>query len=198
MNEENSKRVTLIPIMSIAIFMILIFSAGYAYFTMNTTKAANTANANFTMPGRPTLTCNKTDSAVTIQLANMIQSKNGNIAGTATPKLECTCKGSGFCTFDVNLQAPSGFTLKQNNEVTFAFTANKSGMPSSCANITTAANFSAGKKATGCKIQATTSGNTFLFTGTINFYNINAEQGDRGGSTYVFTLKSENPAFTTS
>ena len=197
MNEGNSKRVTLIPIMSIAIFMILIFSAGYAYFTMNTTKAANTANGNFTMPGRPTLICNKTDSAVTITLANMVQAKNGNIAGTASPILDCTCKGSGYCVFDVNLQGPSGFSVKQGNEVTFAFTANKAGMPSTCGNLT-AANFAAGKKATGCKIQASASGNTFRFTGTINFYNINAEQGDRGGSTYVFTLKSENPSFTTS
>ena len=198
-NNVNTKKAVLVPIMSIAIFIALIFSAGYAFYSMNTTKAANTAYGNIGTPGRPTLVCNKTDSAVTVSLANMLSANVGSIAGKATPKLTCTCSGSGNCLFDVTLNAPAGsgnlnlLPLIAANEVTSGITLNRAQLASTCANKAVA-NF-ANTSLTGCKLAA---GQSVIFTATINFYNINSEQGERrNNQVYKFTLASSNPTFTT-
>ena len=198
-NGVDTKKALIVPIMSIAIFVVLVFSAGYAYYSMNTTYAANTANGNIGTPGRPTLVCNKTDSAVTVSLANMLSTKVGNIAGTASPKLTCTCSGSGNCLFDVTLNAPAGsggtnlLPLIAANEVTSSVTLNRAQLASTCANKAVA-NF-ANTSLTACKLAA---GQSVIFTATINFYNINAEQGERrNNQVYKFTLASSNASFTT-
>ncbi len=198
-NGVDTKQALLVPIMSIVVFLLLVFSAGYAFYSMNTTYAANTANGNIGTPGRPTLVCNKTDNAVTVTLAKMLSANVGSIAGTATPKLTCTCSGSGNCLFDVTLNAPAGsgntnlLPLIAANEVTAGITLNRAQLASTCANKAVA-NF-ANTSLTGCKLQ---NGQTVIFTATINFYNINAEQGERrNNQVYKFTLASSNPTFTT-
>ena len=185
-NNVNTKKAVLVPIMSIAIFIVLIFSAGYAYYTMNTTKAANTANGNIPMPGRATLVCNKGDSAATISLAAMYQNKAVNVAGTASPTLTCSCTG-GTCKFDVSIAAPSGFSVLAANEVTVGLTSNNT---SACA-ANAVHNWAAGKM-TSCTLG---NGKSVLLTGNVTMWNINVVQDARAGQTYVFTLSSSNPSF---
>ena len=196
MNEESNNQklktsTLLMPILSISIFFVLIFGAGYAYFTMDTSKAANTANGNVTMPSRPTLICNKTDATYSVPIANMIQGKAGNIAGTVAPKLACECKGSGNCLFNVAI-ASSTFTSVsgKENEVTVMYNVNKSA-GSTCANKA-AANYAAGTVLTNCTVAA---GQTLLVTATVNFYNIASDQNSRQGATYVFSLTSSSAGF---
>ena len=191
MNEElnnnvNTKKVLLVPIMSIAIFTVLVFAAGYAYYTMNTTKAANTANGNIPMPNRATLVCNKTDSAASIPLSAMYQNKAVNVAGTASPTLTCSCTG-GTCTFDVSIAGPSGFSVITANEVTVGLTSNNT---TACAS-NAVHNWAAGKM-TSCTLGA---GKSVLLTGNVTMWNVNTSQDSRAGTTYVFSLSSSNPNY---
>ncbi len=194
MEEEKNNKIKntalLIPIVSISVFFVLIFGAGYAYFTMNTTAANKTANGNITTPQRPGLECSKTDSAATITIDKMLNATpaKGNIAGTASPKLVCNCTGSGKCGFTVTVAGPTGFTPSPANEVTVALTSsNTTACPAN-----TAHNWAAGTLTT-CSLAA---GQSVTLTGAINFYNVDGNQDNRAGQTYVFTLNSVAGTFT--
>ena len=91
-------------IMSLVIFLLLIFSAGYAYFT--STLSMNTSNYQISLPQRTSLVCTKTDCNVNVTPAMMSEGNVSDVAKTSsTCYVNCTCSGSpgGICNYNVKL-----------------------------------------------------------------------------------------------
>ena len=140
--QNKSKKMYLVPIVSMSIFLILIFGAGYAYFTA--TLSMNTSNYQLTLPAQTSLVCTKSDCGVTITPAMMaFGNDNTTVAkATSTCYLNCTCSGTqnavcaynvsmfetgdvytpspslgGYKEFSVNITSPSGCTAQNTSNV---------------------------------------------------------------------------------
>ena len=111
MEEETKKKIEaktlIVPLVSVGLFMVLIFAAGYAYFTSTVTNASATYQIN--LPKNTGVTCSKTDCGVTVSPAMMLPGAKNNTAAKTnnTCAVTCTCSGSqgATCSYSVTLAA---------------------------------------------------------------------------------------------
>jgi hypothetical protein len=108
-----SKKELIIPIISIIVFLLLVGSASYAYYTQSVgsaTGAANISNANLTVPRGCTFIANATNCVITannatttaftdsvITRAEMSQTYAGNSVAKATCTLNIGVQGTAGC-----------------------------------------------------------------------------------------------------
>ena len=208
MKEEQKKkidaRLLIAPLVSVGAFLVLIFGAGYAYFTATTQM--NTATYQINMPAQTSLVCTKTDCSVTITPDQMVN--DANVISTTTPKgtsscsVACTCSGTdgATCSYSVGLAADP---VTGQDPTTYSPTASLGGSkeftvtvtsPSGCTAQNSSANETqvntqAGKTISNCTL---TVGGTASATVTAVFkwYNINLDQTVHAGKTYRYTLST--------
>ena len=199
-NQAPGKKSILIPIMSIAVFMVLIFSAGYAYFTTGT-LTNNSATHNLVLPARTSMTCTATPACgVTINYTNMVQNANSTTAkGSTTCYVACTCKGSpnGKCNYTVTLAADGtaySRTSGANNTVK-EYTAQVTSLGTGC----TVQNASTteqqvdglnGKIIATCSLTASAAGNTANTAVVFKWYNAALNQNNHAGKTYKYKINA--------
>ena len=201
MNTEGRKIKTsmiIAPIVSVAAFFVLIFGAGYAYFTATTQM--NTATYQVNMPAQTSLVCTKTDCSVTITPDQMVN--DSSVISASTPKgnstcsVECTCSGTdgATCSYSVGL-ASSGTTytpsagLGTGKEFTVTVSS-----PSGCS----ASNGSSNEKQVNTMDGQTVStcvltvGGTASATvsATFKWYNLDLDQTAHASQTYTYQLST--------
>ncbi len=198
MEEEktNKSRMLIAPIISVAAFLVLVFGAGYAYFTSNVTL--NSANYQINLPQQTTLQCSKQDCSVTITPDQMVNSaaviNTTTPKGTSTCSVTCNCTGTpgATCTYNVVLKQTGSdvySTVAVANEFTTTIT--KTGACSLVTgNVNTNAAFypAAGKTIATCTLTAGGSNNTSTVTSVFNWYNLNGNQTAHAGKSYAYRL----------
>lgn len=204
----ESRKGLLIPVLSIFVFLLLVFSATYAYFTVGS-NAMNTATHNITLPSRTSLTCKATPvCAMSVTYAEMVQSANNN----TTPKknticyMNCTCSGSsgGKCNYNVNLQPVVAYSPSASLGTGKEYTVNAT-IPTGCTSPGTAntthqsaateiqVNTVSGKIFAICNLSAGSSANVAL---NFHWYNVNLNQDAHAGKTYRYKVNSAGPVLT--
>ena len=198
MSDKNLKKY-LVPIMSISIFAILVFGAGFAYFTA--TLSMNTSNYQVTLPSQTSLICTKTDCNVTITPAMMTE---GNVSST-TPKgnsncsLTCTCSGSqgATCVYNVSVfevgtpYVPSP-TLGDNKE--FTVTTNTGTCETKNSSTTESrVDVIKNKVVAKCTLTVPQSGSVSkTVSAEFKWYNLNLDQTSHSSLSYEYYLTTED------
>ena len=181
-NNIKKNQSLVIPIISIAAFMLLIFGAGYAYF--DGTGTMNTAYGNITTPARQSLTCTKTDAYVVVTREAMYKNKAGTIAGNANGTLICTCAGGTGST--------CGFTISVSN-VTHAISAGEATVDITDSNSKcTAKTNNTVNATTTCSLGA---GTSTTITAAVHFWNINGDQSAKANANVAFNVAAKSPTF---
>lgn len=185
------------PVLSIFIFALLVFSAGYAYFTVGS-NSMNTATHNVTLPQRTTMSCTATPvCSIAPTYASMVQSANSTTAkNTAVCYVACTCSGSsgGQCKYNVTLAAagtaysPSSGASNTVKEYTAQVTSLGTGCTVQNASTTEQmVNGLNGKVIANCTLTPGQTGNTAV---TFKWYNANIDQNSHAGKTYRYKVNS--------
>ena len=202
MEEEGKKKIEtkmlIAPLVSVAAFLVLIFGAGYAYFTSTVTM--NTANYQINMPSQTSLVCTKTDCNVTITPAMMTTGAVDatNAKGTSTCSVVCTCSGTSGakCNYTVTLAQTgtnvygTSAAVSVANEFTSTLTSS-GGCSATTANVNTNAAFygTTAKQVASCSL---TAGSTA--TGTVQavfkWYNLNGDQSAHANKVYKYALST--------
>ncbi len=108
--KERNYKAYVVPIVAVAIFTLLIFGAGYAYFAAAINTNVNT-NSTATLPpsGTSFITSSSNDCSITVSAANMVAAQKNNYVGTSNCGLTVTLNGSAgvSCTYDVYLNTIS-------------------------------------------------------------------------------------------
>ena len=113
--KNNNYKAFIVPIVAVAIFTLMIFGAGYAYFAATITNT-NVTNINVTLPQQgTTITSTSTTCQMSINAADMVQSANSTThKSNSTCYLNVTLNGleGVACTYNVTLSnvAVSGQT----------------------------------------------------------------------------------------
>lgn len=193
----------LMPIFAIFIFTMLVFSAGYAYFTVGG-NSMNIATHNITLPSRTTLTCNSTQLCTMVPTyASMAQSANSTTAkNSCTLYMNCVCAGSsgGKCNYNINL-ASIGTTYTPSSGASNSvkeFTVQVTALGTNCAvdNTSTTEQMVNGlvsKNIVKCTLVPGDKPNT---TVVFKWYNANINQDTQAGKTYKYRLSAFNPVLT--
>jgi len=201
MEEETKKKIEaktlIVPLMSVGIFMVLIFAAGYAYFNSTVTNASATYQVN--LPKVTQVSCTKTDCGVTVTPAMMIQSAANNTAAKTnnTCAVTCTCAGSAgaTCHYSVTLAAvgtaysPSA-NLGSGKELTVQTRLGTGCSVQNSSTTETQASTQAGKVVATCSHTIPTNGANVSSTVYADFrwYNVNLNQTGHAGKTYKYSL----------
>lgn len=211
-NNNNSsfdkKKTLLVPVFSIFVFLILVFSAGYAYFTVGA-NSMNVANHQAVLPKQTSLTCTATPScAMAPTYASMVQSANSTTAKNSTVcYVACKCEGSygGQCKYNVTLanvatsgQTPTTYSPSSGASNTVKeYTAQVTSLGTGCTvqNASTTeqmVNGLDGKVIASCTLtigtnNAAVTGNTAV---TFKWYNANINQNNHAGKTYKYKISS--------
>ena len=192
----------LVPIMSISIFLMLIFGAGYAYFTA--TLSMNTSNYQLTLPKQTSLVCTKTDCNVTITPAMMAQTNsNTEVAkATSTCYLNCTCTGTqnAVCAYNVSLfetgdvYTPSP-TLGGYKEFSVNITSPSGCTVQNTSNVETHVNTLRNKVVSSCSLTVPAGGSVSAnISAEFKWYNIPYNQTSHALKTYQYQLTNNSEA----
>ena len=202
--QQKSTKVFIIPLISLSIFMVLIFGAAYAYYVANI--SVNTSNYQITLPKQTTLVCTKTDCGVTVTPAQMSTSNtdSNNAVASNSCYVNCTCSGTpgSICTYNVSLVEmgntynPSP-TLGSNKEFT-ATVIN----PSQCVERNNSStenqvNNMRGKTVSYCSLTVPDGGSISANVGVdFKWYNPNIDQASHASQNYIYQLTSEEINYT--
>jgi len=196
--EEGKERkikmsMVIAPIVSVAAFLMLIFGAGYAYFTSTVTM--NSANYAINMPATTSLVCTKTDCNVTITPDMMTNTNTSSSVakGTSTCSVECTCSGTSgaTCAYNVGLTAVNAYipstSLGSNKEFTVTVTSPSGCTATNSSATETQVNTQAGKVLSTCNL--TVGGtDTATVSAVFKWYNLDLDQTVHAGHSYEYSL----------
>ena len=103
--ENKNYKAFIVPMVAVAIFTLVIFGAGYAFFaaTVNTTAIANISTQ---LPDSGTTFVVDSDAcSITVNAADMVQAQAGTYNGTSTCHLNVTLTGAAgvSCNYNVML-----------------------------------------------------------------------------------------------
>ena len=198
--QDNNKKKYLVPIMSISIFVMLIFSAGFAYFTAVINM--NTSNYQIMLPKQTSLVCTKQDCGVTITPAMMAEG-NQNVTvpkATSTCYLNCTCTGSegAYCNYDVSLfetgdeYTPSP-TLGGHTEFSVNITSPSGCTVQNTSNVATYVNSIRNKVVSSCALAVPAGGTISAnISAEFKWYNIPYDQTSHSSKVYQYQLTNNN------
>ena len=187
------------PIVALAIFTLLVFGAGYAYFNSSILNASATYQVD--LPKQTSLICTKTDCGVTITPAMMTA---GAVSSTekaaSTCSITCTCTGTqnAVCSYNVSLielgspYTPSA-TLGTNNEFTVNVTSGTGCSPQNTSNTAKQVNTIKDKVVSSCSLTVPASGTiTSTVSAIFKWYNLNLDQSAHASKSYAYQLTTES------
>ena len=201
--QQKSRKIIIIPLISLSIFMILIFGAAYAYYVANTSM--NVSNYQITLPKVTTLTCSKTDCNVTITPAQMstATTDSNNAAVTSSCSLNCTCSGTEGAVCDYNIRlieldydySPST-GLGSNKEFTARVTSPSNCTSQNSSSIETQVNTLKDKVVSNCTLTIPQSGSVSANVGVeFKWYNLNLDQSSHASKIYKYQLTNDNNGY---
>ena len=198
----------IVPVVAVAIFTLIVFGAGYAYFAA-TINNDSVTNINITLPSQNTsITSTSSTCSMTINAADMVYSAvSGTAKSSATCTLNVTLNGSQgvTCTYDVSLTAvpitgqdPTTYSptagLGDSKEFTGQLTLPASGATAQNSSTTeTQINTLAGNVLANATITVPSGGTvTQTYTFDEKWYNANVNQGGHADKTYQYQLSMTN------
>ena len=198
--QMNNKKKYLVPIMSISIFLMLIFGAGYAYFTA--TFSMNTSNYQISLPKQTSLICTKTDCNVTITPAMMAEGNYSttNPKATSTCYLDCVCSGTpnAICTYDVSLvetgdaYTPSS-TLGTNKEFSVKITSPSGCSAQNSSSTETQVNTIRNKVVSSCSLTVPAGGSVSAnISAEFKWYNVPLDQTSHQSKVYQYQITNSS------
>ena len=197
--EQKNTKLLIIPLISLSIFVILIFGAAYAYYAANTSM--NISNYQLSLPQQTSLVCVKTDCSVTLTPAQMSNSNTSSSSAksTNTCAVNCTCSGTegAICNYDVyvdeigSMYIPSA-SLGTNKE----FTVNVSSPSGKCtaknsSSAETQVNTLSGKKVSSCSLTVPAGGSISAnVQAEFKWYNLSISQNSHASKSYKYQLST--------
>ena len=194
MQQKNIK-LFIYPLISLGIFIVLVFGAAYAYIpgTIN----MNTANYQVTLPSQTSLICTRTNCSVTVTPAMMTNTNTSSTEKVSnTCSVNCTCSGTpnAVCSYNVYLQNvgmpyyPST-GLGTNKELTVNVTSPSGCTVQNTSNVETQVNTQAGKIVSNCTLTVPQSGSVSAnVTAEFKWYNLNLNQDINLNKIYNYRL----------
>ena len=201
--QQKNVRLLIIPLISLSIFIILIFGAAYAYFIANTSM--NTSNYQITMPEITTLLCTKTDCSITVTPAMMTNTNTSDTAKTSSNcSLNCTCSGTpgAVCDYNVRLiEMVTEYTpstgLGSNKEFTAKVTNSSNCTIQNSSNIETQVNTLRDKIVSNCTLTVPAGGSVSANVKVeFKWYNLDLNQDNHIQKRYIYQLTNDNQTYT--
>lgn len=203
-NNNNNYKAFIVPIVAVAIFTLMIFGAGYAYFAATINNSAAT-NINLTLPEQgTTITSSATACEMTVNAADMVQAQNSTTAkATKNCTLSVTLSGleGVACTYNVTLtsvpttgQTPTTYAPTTGlgsgvKEFTGKLTVPEGATVQNASGTETQISTLDGKVLASGTITAPSSGTvTQTYTFEEKWYNANIDQGVHAGKKYQYKL----------
>jgi len=208
---NNNYKAFIVPIVAVAIFALMIFGAGYAYFAA-TVNTDNVTNINVVLPKQnTTITSTSSTCSMTINAADMVQSANSTTTAKSSSNctLNVTLKGiEGVkCTYNVTLNAvpvlgqdpvnPTTYSpsssLGSNKEFTGKLTLPTGATEQNDSTTETQINTFDGKVLASATITVPSSGTiTQTYTFEEKWYNAPVDQGVHANRRYQYQLSMTN------
>ena len=187
------------PLIAVAVFMVLIGSLSYAYFSFSSMSANNTTylNAAFPTKTNKTVTVTKNDCSITVALANMVsgQANNTTPKWTGTCNVTVTINGSKDDQCNYNVTLVNGTTTYTPCVTLASGTFEYSGTLSGAATkAETQMNTLAGTKiaaSQNIKVATANTAVTKVYTLTTKWYNLNADQSCLLSATAATTFRHQ-------
>ncbi len=195
MEQENYKKY-IVPIIAISMFIVLLFTAGYAYFTANV--ALNSSNYQINLPAQTSLVCNKVDCNVTVT-TGMMTTNNYSSATAKTSgncSVSCTCSGTqgATCNYNVtllekgSLYTPSA-SLGTGKELTVKVTNQTGCLIQNSSSTETQVNSMRDKIVAKCSLTVPQGGSvTSNVYAEFKWYNLNIDQTQHASAIYEYEL----------
>ena len=198
--QRNNKKPMISSIISISIFLMLIFGATYAY--VGGPKSLGVANYQLDLPTVTGLICTKTDCDFSVTQESMT---SGNV-NTSTPKasttcsLNCTCSGTqgAKCNYSVSLlETGTPYTpstgIGSGKEYTVTVSSPSGCTSQNSSNSETQVNSMRDKVVSTCELTVPSTGQiSTVVSATFKWYNLNLDQTMHEGQTYQYELTSAN------
>ena len=204
--QQKSTKVFIIPLISLSIFMILIFGAAYAFYIANTSM--NVANYQVVLPKATSLVCTKTDCGVTLTPAQMstINTNSTTAAASSNCYVNCTCSGSAGATCNYNVfliekgmtYTPSSGLGTQNEFTAKLNLTQASGCSAQNSSTSeTQVNTIRGKKVSACSLSISSGTSVSANIGVeFKWYNLNIDQASQAGKQYSYQLTTSSELYT--
>ena len=181
---EITGKALILPFIAVFGFLIITIGLSFAYFSFKSISTNNTAymNANFPAKANKTVSVTKTDCAITVTMADMVQVNNSNTTAkyTGTCKLNVIINGSVGDTCSYNVQLVNGSTVYTPCVTLASGTFEYSGTLSGAATkAETQMNTLAGTTIAASQTATVSTANTAVtktYTLTTKWYNLNADQ----------------------
>ena len=196
---QKNIQLYIIPIIAISVFAVLLFGAGYAYFTAQLTM--NVSNYEITMPQQTSLVCTKTDCNVTITPDMMTNTNINNTTakGTSNCSVSCTCSGTqgATCNYNVTLFENGGqyipsTGLGTNKEFTVKITNQAGCTIQNSSSTETQVNTLIDKIVANCTLTVPQGGSiTSNVYAEFKWYNLNIDQTRHASEIYEYKLSTE-------
>ena len=202
--QQKNVKLFIYPLISLGIFIVLVFGAAYAYIAGTITM--NTSNYQVTLPQQTSLVCTKTDCGVTITPSQMARANNSTTAKSSNMcSVNCTCSGAqgAVCAYNVFVveagtsYVPSS-SLGTNKEFTVTVS-NPTGCSNPSTNNTTHYNSSVetqvntvnSKIVSNCTLTVPQSGSISAnVTAEFKWYNLDIPQDGHASKTYKYQLST--------
>ena len=197
MQQKNIK-LFIYPLISLGIFIVLVFGAAYAYIAG--TMTMNTANYQVVLPSQTSLVCTKTDCSVTITPSQMsnTNTSSSSAKSTNTCSVNCTCSGTpgAVCAYNVFVvEAGTKYTpsasIGSNNEFTVKVTSPSNCTTQNSSSSETQVNTIRGKMVSNCSLTVPAGGSVSAnVTAEFKWYNLNIPQDGHASKTYTYKLST--------
>ena len=198
--QQKNMKIFIYPLISLGIFIVLVFGAAYAYIAGTITM--NTSNYQVTLPQQTSLVCTKTDCGVTITPSQMARANNSTTAKSSNIcSVNCTCSGAqgAVCAYNVtlvesNVKYRPSSSLGTNKEFTVTVS-NPTGCSNPSTNNTTHYNSSVetqvntvrSKIVSNCTLTVPQSGSISAnVTAEFKWYNLNMAQDGHASKSYKY------------
>ena len=197
--QQKNVKLFIYPLISLGIFIVLVFGAAYAYIAGTITM--NTSNYQVTLPQQTSLVCTKTDCGVTITPSQMARANNSTTAKSSNMcSVNCTCSGAqgAVCAYNVFVveagtsYVPSS-SLGTNKEFTVTVTSPTGCTTQNSSGTETQVNTLNSKIVSNCTLTVPQSGSVSAnVTAEFKWYNLDMPQDGHASKTYKYQLSTGN------
>ena len=196
--QQKNTRLIIIPLISLSIFMILIFGAAFAYYAANTSM--NISNYQLSLPKQTSLVCTKQDCGVTVTPAQMSTANTdaNNAVASNTCYVNCTCSGTqgSVCAYNIFLvEVGSTYvaspSLGANKEFTATITSPANCTAKNSSGTETQVDNMRGKLVSQCTLTVPQGGSVSAnVSAEFKYYNPNVNQASQAGKVYKYQLST--------
>ena len=198
--QQKNVKLFIYPLISLGIFIVLVFGAAYAYIAGTITM--NTANYQVVLPSQTSLVCTKTDCSVSITPSQMsnTNTSSSDAKSTDTCAVNCTCSGTpgAKCNYDVTVLESAALYIPStglgaNNEFTVKVTSPAGCTTQNGSSAETQTNTQRSKIVSSCSLEVPAGGSVSAnVTAEFKWYNLNIPQDGHALKTYKYQLSTRN------